>query len=86
MLRERVSALISFSATARQAEVDSFAHLSCDFEQTFRQIVSIRVQTLSHTNLVASMYIKREKSSLPFDVRRSKTCCLSSLIGATSHY
>ena len=47
-----------------------FAHLSCDFEQTFRQIVSIRVKTLSQTNLVASMYIKGEKSSLPVDVRR----------------
>ena len=47
-----------------------FAHLSCDFEQTFRQVVSIRVKTLSKTNLVASMYIKGEKSSLPVDVRR----------------
>ena len=39
-----------------------FAPLSCDFEQTFRQVVSIRVKTLSHTNLVASMYITEEKS------------------------
>ena len=46
-----------------------FAHLSCEFEQTFRQIVSIRVKTLSHTNLVASRHIKREKSSLPVKVR-----------------
>ena len=46
------------------------ANLSCDFEQTFRQIVSIRVKTLSNTNLVASMYIKGEKSSLLVDVRR----------------
>ena len=29
-------------------------HLSCDFEQTFGQIVSVRVRTFSHTNLVAS--------------------------------
>ena len=36
-----------------------FAHLSCDFEQTFGQIVSVR--TLSHTNLLASRHIKREK-------------------------
>ena len=46
------------------------ANVRCDFEQTFGQIVSIRVKTLSHTNLVASMYIKGEKSSLPVDVRR----------------
>ena len=38
-----------------------FAHLSCDFEQTFGQIVSVRVRTLNHTNLVASRHIKREK-------------------------
>ena len=38
-----------------------FADLSCDFEQNFGQIVSIRVKTLSNTNLVASTHIKREK-------------------------
>ena len=47
-----------------------FALLSSDFEQFLGQIVSISVKTLSHTNLVASMYIKGEKSSLPVDVRR----------------
>ena len=39
----------------------------------FRQIVSIRVKTLSHTNLVALKDIKREEGSLPVDVSRSKT-------------
>ena len=34
---------------------------------------SIRVKTLSHTNLVALKDIKREKGSLPVDVSRSKT-------------
>ena len=38
----------------------------------FGQIVSIRVKTLSHTNLVASRNIKSEKSSLPVEVHRSK--------------
>ena len=38
-----------------------FALLSCDFEQTFGQIVSIRVKILSHTNLVTSRHYKREK-------------------------
>ena len=49
------------------------AHLSHDFEQTFSHIVSIRVKTLSNTNLVSSRNIKREKGSFPVDVRRSKT-------------
>ena len=43
------------------------------FEPILRQIVSIRVKTLSNTNLVASRYIKREKGSLPVDVCRSET-------------
>ena len=57
----------------RQPEVVFFAPLSRDFEQIFGQIVSIRVKTLSNTNLMASRHIKREKRSLPVDVRRSKT-------------
>ena len=32
-----------------------FAHLSRDFEQTFGQIVSMRVQTLSHTKKFGSV-------------------------------
>ena len=50
-----------------------FAPLSRDFEQIFGQIVSIRVKTLSNTNLVTSRHIKREKRSLPVDMRLSKT-------------
>ena len=50
-----------------------FAPLSRDFEQIFGQIVSIRVKTLSNTNMVTSRPIKREKRSLPVDMRRSKT-------------
>ena len=53
-----------------------FALLSRDFEQMFGQIVSIRIQTRSHTNLVASRRIKREKNSLPVEERRSKTLLL----------
>ena len=44
--------------------------------QIFRQIVSIRVMTLIHTNVVASRHIKmeeREEVLLPVAVRRSKT-------------
>ena len=53
--------------------------LSRDFEEMFEQIVSIRAKKVSHTNEVASWYFKREKGSLPFDVRRSKTWQLIAL-------
>ena len=53
-----------------------FALLSGNFDLIFGQIVSIRVKTLSNTNMVASRLIKREKGSLPVDVRRSKTSLL----------
>ena len=50
-----------------------FALLSRNCENIFGQIVSIRVKKkLSITNMVASGHIKREKDSLPVDVRRSK--------------
>ena len=47
-----------------------FAVLSLDFEHIFGQIVSIRVKTLSNTNLVASWHIIRQKGSLPAGMRR----------------
>ena len=50
-----------------------FALLSCDFEQIFGQLVSKRVKTLSHTNLVVLRHIKREKGSLSVDMHHSKT-------------
>ena len=53
-----------------------FALLSRGFEQIFGQIVSIRMKTLSNRNMVASRLIKREKGSLPVDVRCSKTALL----------
>ena len=53
-----------------------FVPFDRDLEQILGQIVSIRVKTLSNKNLVASWHIKREKSSLPVDVRRSKTSLL----------
>ena len=54
----------------------SFALLSRDFEQTFGQIVSVRIKTLGNINTVASRLINRGKGSLPLDVRRSKTSLL----------
>ena len=50
--------------------------LSLDFEQIFRQFVSVRVKTLSNTNVVASRHIKREKDSFLVDVRHSKMTLL----------
>ena len=50
--------------------------LSLDFEQIFGQFVSVRVKTLSNTNLVASRHIKREKDSFLVDVRHSKMTLL----------
>ena len=67
---------MTFLGDLRQPELDLFVPLSHDFEQLFRQIVSKRVKTSSNTNLVASRFIKRENSSLPVDVRRSKTSLL----------
>ena len=60
----------------RQPEEAFFSLLGRDFEQILGQIVSIRVKTLSNTNLAASRHIKREKNSFPVDMRRSKTSLL----------
>ena len=45
--------------------------------ETLGLIVFIREKKLSNTNLLASRHIKREKASLPVDVRRSKTSLLN---------
>ena len=50
--------------------------MSRNFEQILGQIVSLRVNILSNTNLIVPRHIKREKSSLLIDERRSKTSLL----------
>lgn len=55
MRRPRGLSNIGSLSSARQPEVN---FLSLDFEQTFGLIVSLRVKTLSHTNMVASKYVK----------------------------
>ena len=50
-----------------------FLFLDGGFAQMFGQIVSLVVKTLRNTNLVASRCFKMKKTSLPVDVRRSKT-------------
>ena len=59
LIIESLSSDLFERRTSIRSEI--FAHLSCDIEQTFGQIVSVRVKTLSHTNLVASRHIKRER-------------------------
>ena len=66
----------TFLSDARRPEVDFLHSLSRDFKHIFRQIVSIRVKTLSNTNLVASRQIKIEKTSLRVDKRRTKMSLL----------
>ena len=50
-----------------------FAFFVSGFARIFGQIVSIRVNVPSNTNLTASRHIKKEKALLTVDVRRSKT-------------
>ena len=42
----------------------------------FSQIASITVKKLRNTNFISSRHVKRENTSLPVDVRRSKTSLL----------
>ena len=67
---------MTFTSDARQPEVALFLLWTMVFSQIFNQIVSIRVKKLSNTNFISSRHIKREKSSLPLEVRRSKTSLL----------
>ena len=53
-----------------------FASLGSGLVQTLGQIVFIREKKLSNTNLLESRHIKEKKTSLPVDVRRSKTSLL----------
>ena len=50
-----------------------FALLGSGLAQILGQMVSIGVKALSNANLGASKHVKRKKSWLPVDVRRSKT-------------
>ena len=49
-----------------------FSFLDDGFAQIFSQIVSVRVKKLSNINFISSGLVKREKVSLPVDVRPSK--------------
>ena len=63
----------TFLRDPRESEVDLFHSMDIALAQIFGQIISMRVKALGNTNLVASSHIIKEKTSLPVDVRRSKT-------------
>ena len=53
-----------------------FSFFDGGFAQIFSQIASIVVKKLRNTNFISSRHVKRENSSLPVDVRHSKTSLL----------
>ena len=50
-----------------------FSFFDGGFAQIFSQIASITLKKLRNTNFISSRHVKRENTSLPVDVRRSKT-------------
>ena len=55
---------------------DLFSFFAGGFAQILSQIASITVKKLRNTNFISSRHVKRENTSLPVDVRRSKTSLL----------
>ena len=53
-----------------------FSFFDGGFAQIFSQIASITVKKLKNTNFLSSRHVKRENTSLPVDVRHSKTSLL----------
>ena len=73
--KESISGSLSNSVVERRTSTGSepFASLGSGLFETLGKILFIREKKLSNTNLLASRHIKREKGSLPVDVRPSKT-------------
>ena len=57
-----------------------FALLSRDFEQIWGQIVSLRVKTLSNTNLVVPRHIKKKKAYFWLTSVAQERRCLNTLL------
>ena len=53
-----------------------FSFFDGGFAQIFSQIASITVKKLRNSNFISLRHVKRENTSLPVDVRRSKTSLL----------
>ena len=78
-MKQFESLAATFLSDACQPEVDLHSWAVIIFGQIVLITiiyVFIRVKTLGNTNYVVSRYIKREKGSLSFDVRRLKTSLL----------
>ena len=65
-----------FWATHVNRKWPFFSFFDGGFAQIFSQIASITVKKLRNTNFISSRHVKRENTSLPVDVRRSKTSLL----------
>ena len=75
----RFSLLVGYNIQPSSSSTNQNIALITDHQLDFTNTiihVFVRVKTLRNTNYVASRYITREKGSLPFDVRRSKTSLL----------
>ena len=68
--------ITSFLSNTRELEVWSFCILGQWFAQIFRVNRHYWVKALRKTNLIASSHFKREESSLPVDLPRSKSSLL----------
>ena len=66
--------------------VSFFSFLDSGFAHFLGQLVSIIGKTLRNTNLGASRCFKMKKTSLPVDVRRSKTPLLLGGVGGGGGY
>ena len=74
----RVIGSLSSNVFERRTSTGSslFSFFDGGFAQIFSQIASITVKKLRNTNFISSRHVKRENTSLPVDVRRSKTSLL----------
>ena len=62
-----------------------FSFFEGGFAQIFSQIACITVKKLRNTNFISSRHVKRENTSLPVDVRHSKTSLLKLPIFHVKH-
>ena len=76
--------IVSLSKDVFERRTSTGSGLFSFLDSGFGQIVSIIVKTLKNTNLVASSCFKMKKTSLPVDVRRSKTPLLKLPIYSSS--
>ena len=80
LTRKTIVALGSLSSNVFERRTSTgsglFSFFDGGFAQIFSQIASITVEKLRNTNFISSRHVKRENTSLPVDVCRSKTSLL----------